>query len=234
MRQIGGDYLYIHHETDDQGVDRAMNLILIDVTGHGIFAALTVNRIHGELDRLFGEQSLTPGQVIVALNHYFFVTLSKHGIYATALALRIDAGANELQWANAGHPPAFVIRGDGAIEMVESNTVMLGVLDDEMFACMTCQMAFGQSDRVIAYTDGAIEAADPSERMLGIEGFQQIVLAGDTGSGRLDRIGEQIKQYRQGPPRDDTLIVEAFLREGSSGDLSAAEIEVIESGRQSK
>ncbi len=216
MRQIGGDYLYVHRETDERGVDRAMQLILIDVTGHGIFAALTVNRIHGELDRLFGEQSLLPGQVLLALNHYFAVTLSRHGIYATALALRIDVEAGELQWANAGHPPAFVLRDGGRIEMVESNAVMLGVLDDEMFTCDTCRMVFRASDRVIAYTDGAIEAADPSERMLGIEGFQEIVQSRDLRWGlgaRLEEIAERLKRYRQGPPRDDTLVVEAFLRD---------------------
>jgi serine phosphatase RsbU (regulator of sigma subunit) len=215
MRQIGGDYLYVHRETGADGKDRAMNLILIDVTGHGIMAALTVNRIHGELDRLFGERALQPGEVITALNHYFAVTLSKHGIYATALAVRIDSDNRRIEWANAGHPPAFVTRRDGRTERMESNAVMLGVLDDAMFECSTCRADFSAEDRLIAYTDGAIEAADPGENMLGIEGFEQMVQERRrTGPGEtlLARIAENLQSYRQGPPKDDTLMVEAFLK----------------------
>jgi hypothetical protein len=214
-QQIGGDYLYVHRETGADGKDRAMNLILIDVTGHGIGAALTVNRIHGELDQLYGERTLQPGEVIMALNHYFAVTLSRHGVYATALAVRIDSDNGRIEWANAGHPPAFITRRDGRTEMMNSNAVMLGVLDDAKFECSTCRADFSADDRLIAYTDGAIEASDPAENMLGIEGFQQMVQDRQrTGPGEtlLDRIAENLQSYRQGPPKDDTLMVEAFLK----------------------
>ncbi|MBN1815707.1 MAG: serine/threonine-protein phosphatase [Sedimentisphaerales bacterium] len=210
-QQIGGDYLYIHH--DQQGF---LNVVVLDVTGHGISAALTVNRIHGELDRLFGEYAaLLPGEVLTALNRYFSVSIARHGIYATAIAVRFTPAGETLDWANAGHPPGFVLRAGGSLETLESNALMLGVLDDPAYLCPTRQMIFERGDRIIVYTDGVIEAKDGREQMFGVEGFQETLLRGRDHAG--DDFSEQllmeVKRYRHGPPQDDTLIVEMFRQE---------------------
>src|SRR5690606_28540475 len=55
MRQIGGDYLFVSCAPTDDGRREMLSFVVIDVTGHGIPAALTVNRLHGELSRLFAE-----------------------------------------------------------------------------------------------------------------------------------------------------------------------------------
>jgi len=53
MRQIGGDFLFTRYV--DRGEHSGiLNLVLIDVTGHGLTAALTVNRIAGDLLKTLG------------------------------------------------------------------------------------------------------------------------------------------------------------------------------------
>lgn len=207
MQQLGGDYVYVRRD----GADR-LNIIVLDVTGHGITAALTVNRIHGELDRLFGEQAdLPPGEALTALNRYFCVSIARHGIYATAVAVRHDPWANQLEWANAGHPPPFVLDGQGECVALDSNAVMLGVLDEPLYECETQARPFAVGDRLVVYTDGATEAHDRDDQMLGIEGLQQALLdeAARTQDNHVsEQLLREIQRFRSGPPEDDILIVE--------------------------
>ncbi len=207
MQQLGGDFVYVHRDEADR-----LNIVVLDVTGHGITAALTVNRIHGELDRLYGEQTdLQPGDVLRALNRYFCVSIAKHGIFATAVAVRHDPWADQLEWANAGHPPPFVLDAQGGCASLDSNAVMLGVLDDPLYECETQVRAFAEGDRIVMYTDGATEAHDSRNEMLGIEGFEKALRdkaarpAGDHVSEELLR---DVQHFRDGPAEDDILIVE--------------------------
>lgn len=130
MRQIGGDFLLARWDTS-QGEDKPrLNLVLLDVTGHGISSALTVNRLAGELERLYAEDpDASPSKVLCALNKYVYLTLANHALYCTAMCIRLDpyeqtsgvvadSGANSadlkkpvsgvLRVASGGHPPAFL------------------------------------------------------------------------------------------------------------------------------
>src|SRR5690606_35391330 len=130
----------------------------IDVSGHGVGAALAVNRLHGELLRFFAQHpDGSPGRLLTALNDYSLVALSPQAVYSTALCLRVDPHAGTLTWASAGHPPAFLRRADGRIEPIESTAVMLGVIDGESFQPNEQSCAIQPGDRILAYTDGASE-----------------------------------------------------------------------------
>ena len=77
MRQIGGDLLFVHPPPDAmRDGSGTFSAVILDVTGHGIAAALTVNRLVGELERLFSENAAaSPGDVLRGLNRYVTVTL---------------------------------------------------------------------------------------------------------------------------------------------------------------
>ena len=213
MQQIGGDYLYVHHDGAEH-----LNVVVIDVTGHGITAALTVNRINGELDRLFGEdRGRLPGDVLRRLNRYFCVSIARHGVFATAVAIQVDHADGRLRWANAGHPPPFVLDANGGCEQLDSNAMMLGVLDEPDYECSTEASFFGDGNRIVLYTDGVIESRDEQDRMLGIEGVRQL-LEGSVDK-RMDAslseiVLKAVQRFRQGAAEDDTLIVE--VARGSS------------------
>ncbi len=207
MQQLGGDFVYARRDEADR-----LSVVVIDVTGHGITAALTVNRIGGELDRLFGERAdRSPGEVLTALNRYFCVSIARHGMYATAVAVRHDPQSGQLEWANAGHPPPFVLDGQGGCVALNSNAVMLGVLDDPRYECHTEALPFAERGRVVMYTDGATETHNGRSEMLDIEGFQRLLLD-KADRTECDSISEdvlrEVQRFRSGPPEDDILIVE--------------------------
>ncbi len=222
MRQIGGDFLYIHRFPGLAAVDdkaspdvEPLNIVIIDVTGHGIPAALTVNRLHGELERIFAEQpDIEPGDVLTSLNRYVHLTLANHSVYATALCLRIDPAGDALDWASGGHPPAFVRTIDGRLDRLDSTAFVLGACHGADFKAGQQTMRFARGDVLIAYTDGATEARNDRGQMLRVEGLQRIIagLRPEDASwgGWSGAVLRAVDQHRFGPPADDTLVVEAM------------------------
>lgn len=212
MRQIGGDYLYAHIGPGVSGGQR-LSVVLLDVTGHGIPAALTVNRLHGELERVFAEDpTIQPGAVLCLLNRYVHLTLASHSVYVTALCLRIDSSTGVLEFASGGHPPAFLIGVDGTVRELNSTAYVLGACEAADFDAAQLVTEFGPGDTLVAYTDGAIEARDRVGKMLGVQGFLRMV-ASMASSKRSDRAWSRdllsaVESFRYGPPADDTLVVE--------------------------
>lgn len=221
MRQIGGDYLFSKFSPSPHGPLPTLSVVLMDVTGHGIPAALTVNRLHGELERLFAEHpAASPGFILHALNRYVHLTLASHSVYVTALCVRVDPNATVgldgktwpgvLEWASGGHPPAFLCAVDGSIQSLDSTAFVLGACHGDDFQSDEQCGPFGAGDRLIMYTDGAIEARNREGRMLRIEGFQRVVagLRPRAGQSLAPEIVHAVEQFRYGPPADDTLVVE--------------------------
>lgn len=215
MRAIGGDYLYAAASPGENGRPGALSVVVLDVTGHGVAAALTVNRLYGELERLFAERpDISPGEVLAALNRYVHLTLSKHSVYATALVMRFDAARDLVEWANAGHPPAFRRDAGGRIERLESTSPLLGVVGDDAFDPGEQHLRLGPGDTVIAYTDGAMDAAAQDGSRLRIDGLQRIIATASPDADDRGRwataILRAIDHHRFGAATDDTLIVEVY------------------------
>ncbi len=234
MRQIGGDFLFRRYSPSPHGDDPRLSVAIIDVTGHGIPAALTVNRLHGELERLFAEKPETnPGELLDALNRYVHLTLAEHSVYVTALCMRIDPNLpveRALEFASGGHPPAFLRSVDGTVQELSSTAFVLGAVPTEAFDAGQQAIRFGQGDSVIAYTDGAIETRDQSGRMLRIEGMLRLIASPATWAEAqpCESILRHVDAHRFGPIADDTLIVEisrplqSALAPAGSGKTSAS------------
>lgn len=221
MRQIGGDYLFARHTQEDDEGNEILSVVMIDVTGHGIPAALTVNRLHGEIDLRFAEQpDISPGELLSHLNRYIHLTLSKHSIFATAACFRVIASKNRLEYASGGHPPAFLRGVDGTIVDLEATTFMLGACPAKDFDPLQTDVEFGPGDTLIAYTDGAIEARGQDGKMLNIEGLRRIVASmsplGSDGEYQMqgqwsEKILREVSAHLNGVPADDdTLAFEIY------------------------
>ncbi len=211
-RAIGGDFIYIHQAPgrDDDSIG-SLSLVVIDVTGHGIPAALTVNRLHGELTRIYAENThASPGEVMELVNRYVHLTLAKHSIYATGLCVRINAESQTLDYASAGHPPAFIRAVDGTLEDLDSTAIVLGAAAADDFEHGQQTTKFFAGDAFLAYTDGVTEARAASGAMLEITGLRSTILAaGSVKSGEWPtHIRKQVEAFRYGIPEDDLLVVE--------------------------
>ncbi|MCC6678755.1 MAG: serine/threonine-protein phosphatase [Phycisphaerales bacterium] len=218
MREIGGDFLFIAPLAfPPSQPDGPVHIVLIDVSGHGVPAALAVNRLHGELQRFFTrtladgvEPALSPAQLLERLNHFGFNSLSPQGVYATALAIRIDPAAGLLEYASAGHPPAFLRDAAGRTHTLEATETMLGILPPDAFNPAPATHPFTRGDRLAAFTDGTFEAQDAAGEELGLPRLRQVIEQARAGNpGDLAAaVLSAVAAHRHGPARDDVLIVE--------------------------
>lgn len=169
-RDLGGDFLHLVRREDG-----TIFLTFLDVTGHGLSAAMTVNRLHGEIERLHAERpDISPGELLAGLNRYVHLTLLRHSILATGVAVELDPATGRVRLANAGHPPVLLRGADGRIRQCEANDPLLGAQPAAEFLGGEHVLDLASGEVILLYTDGAFEARDHSGRELGLDGFEKL------------------------------------------------------------
>ena len=94
--------------------------------------------------------------------------------FVTVLYCMINRERNTLTLSNAGHQPLLVYRpkSDEFIE-VQSSSMPLGV--SKSIALEEKEIQLFKGDRVLLYTDGIIECADPDRKEFGDDGFRELI-----------------------------------------------------------
>lgn len=213
-REIGGDLVFVHpRKPNPTNPDEPVSVVVLDVAGHGIAAALTVNRLVGELERIFAEQpDVPPDRLMRLLNRYAFLTLARHRAFVTGFAVRVDLSLDKpLQVCGAGHPDAFLCHADDReTSRVGSRAMMLGVLPPDAYEAPLESHAFDDGDALVLYTDGAAEARNIDGDMLRMDGVSEIAASAVREEQEVDRwphaMLHRVALYRNGPPEDDTLV----------------------------
>jgi len=102
--------------------------------------------------------------------------------FVTAQMMRLDIATGHLQWVNAGHPAPLLIRDRRVVRPLESPTTLpVG------FGGATPQISeqvLRRGDRVLFFTDGAIEEHKPGGEQFGQQRLIEFVeRAGPVGEG---------------------------------------------------
>ena len=206
-RDVGGDF--IHYYVGPTGI---VSVTVIDVTGHGIAAALTVNRLSGELDRLRAERpDLGPAGLLMLLNRYVHLTLSRHSVYATAVAFDVDPHVGVLRFASAGHPALVLRRPDGTVLELEVSGMMLGAVGDDLFEIEEHEHPLGAGDVVVAYTDGVFECTNRRGEQLGVPRLLECVRRTPPPASWPPYIAGVVERHHAGRTQDDVLITAVTL-----------------------
>lgn len=200
--EVGGDF--IHASIDGKG---RLDVVVLDVTGHGMASALTVARLSGEIERLLAEDpDIAPGAVLRALNRYASLTLARHSVYLTAIAVQADPATGVVRYVNAGHPPAWVRRGGGAVERFDSTTVLVGAVPDAEFDAEERRFTLAPDDVLVLVTDGVHEAADRMGRQFGLERIGEALARGTAPERWSSHLAQAIEQWRGRIGDDDVLV----------------------------
>ncbi len=143
---VGGDW-YDAFELTDQRV-----LVTIgDVTGHGLEAAVTMNRAR----QLFLSYALLDpesGPLLERVNQHL---VGMGSPIMTAVTGLVNAANHEFSYAIAGHPPPVIAEPGSKPRLLETGSLPLGVSEDAAFHTRTVQTVPGAM--LVLYTDGAIE-----------------------------------------------------------------------------
>jgi serine phosphatase RsbU (regulator of sigma subunit)/PAS domain-containing protein len=136
--------------------------------------------------------------------------------YATAVLAYLSTagdGRLEVRLSLAGHPPAIVIRGDGAVEPIGSFGDMLAMVAEPVFH--ETGFVLDRGDTLLLYTDGVTEAG-PRTRPFGEFGFLELLgtLAGEPPQAVVDTIEQAVVGAHSGEPRDDIALLAIGLQTG--------------------
>jgi len=157
-RQVGGD-LYDFTMIDD----RRLLLIIGDVAGKGVPAALMVSRTITLFRVIAKNQQITsPQAVLTALNQELSIN-NDECIFVTVFCAIIDLDTGLMIYASGGHDAPVLMRNGKATLMELETGMPLGVDEDTDFPEYQWQLQ--KDDLLLFYTDGITEAMNELEEM---------------------------------------------------------------------
>jgi PAS domain S-box-containing protein len=205
---IGGDFGLVTPFKEEH-----LNILVCDVSGHGISAALVANRIYSEtITQLSNRAPLA--DVLRRLNSLVIQDIGAQGLFFTLAAARIDRSGRTMEFAGAGHPPAMIVQPGAEPRLLPSRSMILGTLPDAVDADATLYTEIEPGDRIVLYTDGITDVFDSRGEMLELQGVQNFVREtallpfSEMKQGILNRVAA----WRDGPPVDDASLVLVEVR----------------------
>ncbi len=212
MSQIGGDSIFASIEQPGEAKS-PLTLVLFDVTGHGLSAALTANRLQGELMRIMGEDpTIDPGELLTKMDRYVCLTLGDSAVLVSAVAFNADPIKGTIRIANAGHPAPILRNARGTTQHFDSTSSVLGVGIGTENKPTVKEHPFLPGDSLIAYTDGVSEAMDQRGELYSTQGVERVLSEDWTEQQERwpEKILTDVEKKRAGSASDDILIVELY------------------------
>jgi sigma-B regulation protein RsbU (phosphoserine phosphatase) len=164
QNSVAGDYYDAFYPTASAAESGKLMLVIADVAGKSIPAALLMATLQASLRTIAGEGA-SLGDLVVRLNRY----ASAHSLdgrrFTTAVFGEYEPATRHLAYVNAGHNPPILRRANGATEKLEVGGLPLGIDTGTVYDSAALDLKPG--DALIFYTDGVIEAFDESGKEFG-------------------------------------------------------------------
>jgi len=197
--EIGGDYFDYLRLPDGR-----LGLVIADVSGKGVGAALLMAAFQASLRALAG--TCPPVELLERLNKVMFEN-SPAAKYVTAFYGELDPATGDFIYVNAGHNPPLVVC-DGKAKALDSTGPVVGLIQPARFATGSERLARGTL--LVLYTDGVTECENEAETEYGQERLTRLIER--TASSELAAVAtalfDDLASYAAGAPRkDDTTTV---------------------------
>jgi serine phosphatase RsbU (regulator of sigma subunit) len=201
-RHVGGDY----YDFLPLGQQR-LGLIIGDISGKGIAAALLMANLQANLRSQFTLAREQPQIFLQSVNRLFYANTTESA-YATVFFADYDDTSQRLRYANCGHLSAILLRLNGTVELLHSTGTVLGLFEDWDSPIVECQLSAG--DILALYTDGVTESFNEAGEEFG----EELLIAALRQNADLPAqqlltsVVEQIQRFSSAEQHDDiTLIV---------------------------
>lgn len=158
-RSVGGDY----YDFLELGQGR-LALIVGDIAGKGIAAALLMANLQANLRSQFLEATEHTERLLTSVNQLLFANTIPSA-YATVFFADYDSATGQLSYANCGHVPGLIVRANGEVEELASNSTVLGLFEN--WECRISRAQLGRGDLIAIYTDGVTESSNSSGEEFG-------------------------------------------------------------------
>ena len=183
--------------------DRQAGLLIADVSGHGVPAALIASmvKVAATAQRA---NAANPSRLLAGMNAVLCGNTQNQ--FVTAAYVHLDSQAREIRYSAAGHPPMLLLREGKVCEVLE-NGLMLAAFD--FAAYTTAAQKLQPGDRLLLYTDGIVEAASAGGDFFGQESLSALLrqTSGVAPAAAADRIISAVQQWAVSQDDDLTVLV---------------------------
>jgi serine phosphatase RsbU (regulator of sigma subunit) len=200
--ELGGDFYDVHGPDDD------LTLVLGDVAGKGVEAAVHAKRIRNAV-RTASHVDRDPAWILGLVNRVLCDEAEADSeVIATAVCCRLRRAPEGLavELANAGHPQPLVLRSDGTVERPRADGLALALLDGTTYAATS--VVLRPDDTLLLYTDGVTEARGHRD----LFGEDRLVATlrqagGMKASAVVDQVAIAVTTHLADRQRDDIALV---------------------------
>ncbi|MDZ4727753.1 MAG: SpoIIE family protein phosphatase [Leptospira sp.] len=199
---IGGDFVQFLEDDDGFGV------FLCDVSGHGIAAAMIASMAKVSL-QLWASELAEPAKAAEKMRLSLIENLSGH--FLSAIFLYVNPKNGIFKVANAGHHPLILLRPEMPAEFITSQ----GKAITEFIPLKLKELQFDlpTKGKIVLYTDGVLEARDPSnDELFGEERFTTLLMENiDLDPQSLcDRVVGEVFRFSKYKRADDDITIFAL------------------------
>lgn len=209
---VGGDYARYVFLPQDK-----ITFIISDVTGHGVPAALLVNRMHSEFERM-AKEGKPPGELMRDLNAFIKDDFEGSGMYLTAFCGQLDMKKMTLLYSSYAHPPQYLFDSrTGTLRSMPSLAGMLGISSADP-ALYQEEVPIGIGDRILLYTDGVTETFNSLGEEYGNDRLEHFFMANHLPSAvQFDnKLMAELNNFKSGNFRDDICMLDIGIRAHST------------------
>jgi len=206
-KEVGGDY-YDFIEIDDENE----GFIVADVSGKGVPGSLVMTMARAFI-RMEAERSrnTSPADTLMKANRMLAQDIKK-GMFVTALYCILNKRTNELRVASAGHNPLVVWRAaTNQVQLVNPNGIALGFDKGPVFerTVKDEKIVLGHGDRIVAFTDGTVEAMNAQNQEFGDERFYTLIrdLAPRDSNQMLNLLVKELDEHKGNAPQSDDITI---------------------------
>ncbi|MBV9626086.1 MAG: PP2C family protein-serine/threonine phosphatase [Acidobacteria bacterium] len=203
MTSVAGDF-YDYVVADD----RQVGLLIADVSGHGVPAALIASmvKLAAASQRV---AAADPARFLSGINSALLGNTQNQ--FVTAAYAHLNSESGELRYSAAAHPPLLLVR-DGRVITIEENGLMLAAFDFASYSTAVHKLEAG--DRVVMYTDGLLEASNAAGDFFGSDALCDLLAKtkGLSTEVAADSIIASVRQWSVKQDDDLTVLVCDYVR----------------------
>ncbi len=208
-RQVGGDY-YDAIPIGPPSPEATHLLCVADISGKGISASLLMANIQATLRALLAAFPTTI-ELAVRTNDLLWAS-TPNNKYATAIFVRYDPVTGACEYVNGGHCDGIVLRASGAVEMLGTTGMPIGLFPKRDYE--SGQFALHAGDTLLLYSDGVPDACTVDDREFSVERSIAVLRASAHLSAVeiQDALFRAIDDYVEDAPQFDDITVMVIKR----------------------
>ncbi|MCD4654673.1 PP2C family protein-serine/threonine phosphatase, partial [bacterium] len=206
-RTVGGDFFDFFYMPD-----KCYGMVIADVSGKSIPAALLVSTFHGALCAMC--EFVESLEFLAERLNDLLVTATPDNKFITAAFVVWNSSTREIVTLSAGHEPLLLVRKNGDIETLGAGGLILGMIPGAKYDSQKTRLEVG--DMLCMYTDGVTDRLNSAGDRYDIDRLKSILLSGkDTSPAEtVQSIFRELELFAAGePPPDDQTMVLIKCRE---------------------